>query len=197
MQSDSYLKRQTRAVPVIFPGRIAQSRDCVIANNNSHWTLVNHHHHNNNSSDNNNWLRIVSVWYERWARMLLRNFPHAKCQLQAYAVILLVAALVRLRVFARPPPVPFKCLPRRPTLWLQFRPHDFLVHHFHNSRNNSRIAATETTSGGTETHRTSRVTLPDAVVVDESTTREDLPDSFASLPWSSLWPSRMKVLAQN
>lgn len=128
----------------------------------------------NDHSNHHHWWGDVSVWHERLpppldgvaASVLLRNVPHADEWLFAALVLLWVAAVVQLRAFARPPPVPLKRLPRRPALCFQFRPDDpvtvnlELLPRSSSNHNHSRVATTGTTSGGggSLSHSTSSVT---------------------------------------
>jgi len=56
--------------------------------------------------------------------LLLEHVPNAELYFACTIVALLVGVLVQLHAFTRPPPVPLKQLPRRPTLQIIFKPDD-------------------------------------------------------------------------
>ena len=82
----------------------------------------------------------IAVWHHQLppplnqiaALLLLEHVPFAEEYLVAALVILLTTAIVQLRAFARPPPVPAKRLPKRPLIQIQFQPDDPVSQSVHN-----------------------------------------------------------------
>lgn len=74
----------------------------------------------------------LATWHEQLpppfnhlvALVLLQDVERADEYLVALVVVLLSLAVLQLRAFARPPPVPLKRLPKRPAVSVKFKPDD-------------------------------------------------------------------------
>ena len=79
--------------------------------------------------------------------VLLEHIPHVDTYLLGAAVLLLSLAFFQLHAFSRPPPVPLKRLPKRPTLHVLFKPDDISQQH-RQERGAASRGAQQMASGG-------------------------------------------------
>jgi hypothetical protein len=74
----------------------------------------------------------VEIWHEQLPKplnhimdkVLLNHVPYADEYLLFLCFILCILAIIQTKAFSRPPPIPFKHLPKRPCLSIEFQPDD-------------------------------------------------------------------------
>lgn len=74
----------------------------------------------------------IEIWHEQLPTplnrimdtVLLNHVPYADEYLLLLCFFLCILAIIQTKAFSRPPPIPFKRLPKRPCLSLQFQPDD-------------------------------------------------------------------------
>jgi hypothetical protein len=96
------------------------------------------HLHQSSIYGDNWWIQVLytipkmEIWHEQLPKplnhimdiVLLNHVPYADEWLLMLCIILCILAIVQTKAFSRPPPIPFKQLPRRPCLSVQFQPDD-------------------------------------------------------------------------
>jgi hypothetical protein len=97
------------------------------------------------------WIRLlyslskVETWHEQLPKplnhfldtVLLKHVPYADEYLLVLCIVLCILAIIQTKAFARPPPIPFKHLPKRPYLSMQFQPDDPTTMNMHQRLKNS------------------------------------------------------------
>ena len=127
--------------------------------------------------------------YVSW--FVLEDVPNADVYLLTAIVVLTTLVFVQLRAFARPKPVPMKCLPRRPALQILFKPDDILP-----ASSTTASTAKSTKHGDSQSTTSTRRRMPSEVMrsVTESIFRRQSSKGDSSdynispdLPKSETW----------
>ena len=113
------------------------------------------HLHQYSINVDNWWIQVlytipkIEIWHEQLPKpfnhimdtVLLNHVPYADEYLLGLCVVLCILAIIQTKAFSRPPPIPFKRLPKRPCLSIQFQPDDPTTINMHQRLKHSQSVA--------------------------------------------------------